>query len=407
MIILAIVTLVLVSCSHGSPVNPQLQPALDRVNDLDGHVLWGYYKIYIDPAGPTVNVLPARQVEKHFNVKQFVNPPKCNDCLKIKVTGPFLNHILPVDITLKNPEMISGYDVRGILLSDDAGAYLDNPDCYTDLFDNGGPIDINPFKAYAKSEDNRAFGPGESFMEHYDLYLSKFGKVATIDYAVDASWPTRAKEPYDVKYSYSYGQLDKYGYDTITLGFEAYAAGDDVIEVLLDCSSMGFPSDISVTQIAPSTWETSFENTPLADAGDYTCLVKAKSASSNRYLFNYLIVTVVEGTPPLSLQDDIQPILNSHCTLCHQAPGAPLNLVITTGDTYANTVGVDSDQSPVKRITAGDPLNSYLIAKIRGVQMMLPYIGSGDRMPKGGPPWVDPDDENTISEWILQGALDN
>ncbi len=406
-VVLSMGILMVLGCSQTSPVDIELQPAFERSNDLNGHVLWGYYQIYIDPAGPTVEVTPLRQVEKHFNVKPFVNPPKCYDCIQIQPTGPYQDHILPLNITLKNPELVTGYDVRGTLISDDTNAYLDNPDSYTDLFDNGGPININPFKAYAKFEDDRAFGPGTSFMEHYDLYLSKFSKVAVIGYAVDASWPSRAKEPYEVKLGYSYGDLDNYGFDTITIGVEVHAAGDDIDEVLLDCSSLGFSEDITLAHKTGSFWEASFKNTPLAGSGDYECLVKAGTSSSIKYLYNYITLTVIEGTPPLSLLDDVQPIYDNNCITCHQSTAPPLDLDLSTGNAYSNTVNVDSVQSSYKRIIPEGSIDSYLIAKITGGHQYLPFLGSGDRMPKTGPPYLSEDDISLISSWVDQGALDN
>ncbi len=409
MIVLAIGMLAVASCSQGSPVNTQLQPALDRANDLDGHVLWGYYRLYIDPSGPTVDIVPVRNVEKHFNVKAFVNPPKCNDCIKIKPTGPFIDNILPLDITLKNPEQIKGYDVRGILLSDDTGADLDNPDSYTGLFDNGGPININPFKAYAKSEDDRGFGPGESFMEHYDLFLSKFKKVAVIDYAVDASWPTRAKEPYRFSTPDTPLNLDSNGDWTVQIYVGVFAAGEDVDEVWLDCSSLGFSQDLEFEFGGGVMWQIlDFQNTHLASAGEYRCLAKASTASSNKYLYNYVDITVVEDTPIPSLQNDVQPIFDNYCTKCHQGSTPPVGLDLTEGNAFSNTVGVNSFQSSAKRIVPGDPNISYLMGKIGGTHMSNPpFGGSGDRMPQDGPPWMDALDFKMIADWIFEGALDN
>ena len=200
--ILAIGIFAILGCSQSSPVGVPTQPAFDRTSDWDDHALWGYYRFYLDPAGPTVEVEPLRQVAKHWNVKSFVLPPNCPDCVKVKPTGPYKNNILPITVTLKNPQQIAGYDVRGILISNDEGAYLANPDNYTDLFDDGGPITINPFKAYATIVPNRKFGPGESHEAAFTIYLEKFNKVAIIDYAIDANWPGRAKEPYLISYPF-------------------------------------------------------------------------------------------------------------------------------------------------------------------------------------------------------------
>jgi len=398
--------LAILGCSQTSLV--ELPMASDRSTSLDGHVLQGYYRLYIDPSGPTVDVVPVRNVEKHFNVKPFINPPNCNDCIKIQPTGPFTDHILPLDITLKNPEPIKGYDIRGILLSDDPEAYLNNPDSYTGLFDNGGAININPFRAFAKSVADRAFGPSESFKEHYDLYLSKFKKVTTIDYAVDASWPSRAKEPYDVQFLDITENLDSYGFYPVIIYVQVHSAGDDVDEVLLDCSSMGFTEDLPLALTGGITWQINMKNTAHAPVGVYKIMAKASTASSDKYLYNYASVTVVQGTPPVSLHDDVQPILDSRCTECHKTPSPPVNLNLTEGNVISNTVNVKAVQSvAAKRVLPEKPQTSYLYAKIVGNYQGIPFLGSGKRMPYDGPPYLTTAQAKTIYDWIFQGALDN
>jgi hypothetical protein len=400
---LAMAMLTVLACSQITPMEPRPQGASFCP---DEHMLWGYYHLYIDPSGPSVEVVPAKHVMVHKNVKQYLIPPACPDCITIAPTGPYQNSILPLDISLKNPTPLTGYDVRGILLSDDPGAGLVNPDNYTGLFDNGGDVNINPFKAYAKLEDKRKFGAGESYAEHYELYLSKFGKCMKIDYAIDASWPGRAKEPYQIGLPMIIGELDTLGLNTATIEVTVLAAGDDVDEVLADFSSLGFTEDLEFQYIAGSNWELELQNTHLVGVGDYLCLIKASTSSSELYLYSYFYITVVEGIVPVSLQDDVQPILNSYCITCHQSIAPPQELDLTEGNTYSNTVDVDSGQSSVKRVTPGTALMSYLVAKLIGIHELPPFNGSGDRMAKDGS-YLGDEEQQTIMTWIEQGALDN
>jgi hypothetical protein len=109
------------------------------------------------------------------------------------------------------------------------------------------------------------------------------------------------------------------------------------------------------------------------------------------------------------VQRNIQPIFNRSCattSACHGPNGAQ-GLVLTTGQSIGNTVGVKSTQQPRKLlIKAGDPANSYLFQKIVGT----PGI-SGIVMPQGCPgspipPAVclAPDDTNAIEQWITECA---
>jgi hypothetical protein len=403
--IIAIMALV-VGCSQSqSPVMAPLNDA-DRATESDGHVIWGYYQFYIDLEAQTVEVVPARQADKHANVKAYVTPPACMDCLKVQPTGPYKNNVLPIDVTLRNPTPLTGYDVRGILLSDDEGAYLINPDNFTDLFDNGGPININPFKAFAKEETNRAFGADQQHTEHYELYLTSFGKIAVIDYAIDASWPTRAKEPYFIHGPYQLGILDSYGLEECIFEANVDAANNDVNEVLLDLSSLGFAAEIAMELSTGNLWDVSITNEHLIPEGEYTCWGRASTASSAKYLYAKFIVNIVEGLPPSALTDDVQPVFNANCTTCHSSIAPPLDLDLTAGNAWSNLVNVDSVQSVIQRITPHNSFNSYVFAKILGIHTFEPFNGSDDQMPKGGDP-LNFEDTEIIRAWIYQGAKDD
>jgi hypothetical protein len=358
------------------------------------------------PAVPSVEVVSLREASMHANVKAYLNPPNCNNCVTVVPTGPYSGNIMPVNISLRNPTSLTGYDVRGILLSDDPGAYLKNPDDYTDFWDNGGAVNINPFRAFAKVNSDRSFGAGETYTEPYQIYLSGFGKIAVVDYAVDASWPGRAKEPYVIFNLFINGNIDDLNVGLATLQVEVLSANDDVDEVSIDLSSLGFSEDLDLTNSYDNVWEVTFGNDPLAAQGAYVGWMKASTSSSIKYLYYKFMLTVIEGIPPTSLANDIQPIFDEHCIVCHQSPGPPEDLDLTSGNTYANTVNVDSNQSAYKLILPMATLESYLVAKILGIHDSPPFDGSGQQMPLGGDP-LGFQDANTIFKWIDEGALDN
>ena len=86
----------------------------------------------------------------------------CEACIEINVNSfDPVTRILDVDVLLRNSIGINGYDVRGILYTDEAGHLLTNPDNWTDLYDIPGGRDINPFKAYNKDDYYRSF-PGDA-----------------------------------------------------------------------------------------------------------------------------------------------------------------------------------------------------------------------------------------------------
>lgn len=405
--LVVIVILAMFGCSQPQPTEPGLsRDYLEENGDADGRVIWGYYTFYIDPSIPSVEVVPARQALLHANVKPFVTPPACMDCVKVAPTGPYSDNILPVNITLKNPTPLTGHDVRGILLSDDPGATLLWADDYTGLFDNGGAININPFMAFAKGETDRVFGAGLQHTELYQLYLSSFGKVTVIDYAVDASWPSRAKEPYSINGPYPTGILDSYG--VYECPFEAWidAANDDVDEVWLDLSCIGFASEIEMELSTSGAWEVVIMNENLSPMGDYDGWCRASTASSGLFLYSKFSFYVEEGVLPMSLTDDVQPVFDAFCISCHQTVSPPLGLDLSAGNSYSNTVNVDSSQSLLKRIKPSSAFESYMSGKLFGIHTVPPFDGSGSQMPLGGDP-LESEDLHKVIIWIDQGALDN
>jgi hypothetical protein len=158
-------------------------------------------------------------------------------------------------------------------------------------------------------------------------------------------------------------------------------------------TNVAFVDDIEITcdlAIPPGTLETAWD------------VEVTNGCGSVGLLPNYFnIVTQV------TLSGDVQPIFNNYCISCHNTGLPSEGLDLTSGNAYSNTVNIDSVQSAIKRITPGDVVNSYLMAKILGIHLMTPYNGSGVKMPENGPPFLTPEESNKIRDWILQGALDN
>lgn len=118
---------------------------------------------------------------------------------------------------------------------------------------------------------------------------------------------------------------------------------------------------------------------------------------------NALLVVGCDDTPSdptenglveerVSFLEDILPIFTQHgCTSCH---GGEAGLFVTT------VAGLleGGDNGPA--IEPGDAKNSLLIQKLSSNP---PF---GDRMPQGAPP-VPESQQNTIKQWINEGAEDN
>ena len=98
----------------------------------------------------------------------------------------------------------------------------------------------------------------------------------------------------------------------------------------------------------------------------------------------------------MSYSNDIQPIFDSNCTICHISPASPGfgNLDLNSIDTLMDETG--PNHAPV--IVAYEPDSSYLVSRIEGT--------IAPQMPFGGQP-LSTAQIDTIRQWITEGAVDN
>lgn len=97
------------------------------------------------------------------------------------------------------------------------------------------------------------------------------------------------------------------------------------------------------------------------------------------------------------LPDAVFEIFDEHCAFagCHSGPNAQKGMDLTEEYILSSLVNKPSQEKPeLLRVKPGDPANSYLIMKLKG----LPGI-EGDRMPKMRPPLSD-SEIKTLEDWI-------
>lgn len=113
--------------------------------------------------------------------------------------------------------------------------------------------------------------------------------------------------------------------------------------------------------------------------------------------------TTTEGDA-LSWETDVFPaVIDGNCG-CH-GNGAGGLTMSGPSDSYSNLVDVDSGQAGgFKRVLPGEPENSYIVAKLKGVHKDGPFNGSGGQMPAGGAPPLSEDQIATLEQWIVEGA---
>ena len=212
---------------------PDAIPQSDRITSVDDHMIWGIYQITFDPATSTASITPGRETEFHANVTDYVKPPNCADC--VNIVGSQYKPVLQqwsLDIQLKNPTALTGYDVRGLVFNT-GEKYLKNPDGF---MNNYLAQNIH-FKAFGKIDPQRAFPPGMTYTENYIFHFPTGNNWNTVDYIVDASWPGNAKEPIIEDVTFPESILN--GIDIVDLTVAAFDHQDDPITVTADLTPIG------------------------------------------------------------------------------------------------------------------------------------------------------------------------
>ena len=111
-----------------------------------------------------------------------------------------------------------------------------------------------------------------------------------------------------------------------------------------------------------------------------------------------------EATETISFLTDIEPLIVDNCALsgCHAPPQMQVGLDLRVTKVYTSLVGVPSAQcGTTLRVEPGNPGGSYLLDKLRGVELC-----DGMQMPLNADP-LSVADIQRVSDWICQGALEN
>lgn len=107
--------------------------------------------------------------------------------------------------------------------------------------------------------------------------------------------------------------------------------------------------------------------------------------------------TVTPGTgfeiaAPVSFASDVAPLFERYsCTVCHANGSASGNLEVLPYDRLVASTAVVPRASSASRLR----------------QRVLPTTPALERMPEGGPFYLDDDEIRILSDWIDQGARDN
>ena len=173
------------------------------------------------------------------------------------------------------------------------------------------------------------------------------------------------------------------------------ALGDSTVSpvtVTINSSGSSVPGNITAITVADAD--------EAAGGRGYT-----KVAHGDNEVTIQVIITSMVG---VSYSSDVQPIFDTRCATsgCHAGPTSPFGMTLEAGQSYSKIVGVAAQASDCNgdpRVDPGSASTSVLYKRIAGSDC-------GARMPWSLPPTVDSlttVQQNTIRDWIDQGALNN
>jgi len=340
--------IIAVGCSNVGET--PIAPYNANFKDVDGdtpsnRVLWGIWDITLDPSGLKATAIPERDIQLHYNITDMLIPPACDNCLDIHVNSfDPVTRIMDVDAILRNPFDISGHDIRGMLFTNDAGHELVNPDDWIGLWDIPGSGNINPFKAFAKDEPNRIFAAKAQHVENYLVLIPVPPQLASIKYAVDASWPGNCKEPYSIQDFAQFGPLYNTPGSQAPLMVNVYDWQSDVSEVTLIAPEITGEDSTQFNHEYEELWTLMVTNDTGAPPGDYKVMLSAKSSGAPTIpLYDYAIITITEAGPTNPF-DVTPPWLNfAPQALCATDQG---RLYIAAGVNGVHTFNILDSENP-------------------------------------------------------------
>lgn len=250
----------------------------------NGHGTWGYYYMVIDETDMSIDIVPDRSSDAHYNVTWVKDIcPKCITA-SVKTFDPNTRTFV-IELHTTNPTNKIGYDVRFIVRLDGTGNYdMLDPDNYTKLHDPTNTV--NPFRALAKEQVNRSFLPAAYHVTTFKLYISEKHKPQNnIPFIIDVSYPTRCQEPYQMTDIKVIGQFPPGGGGSVTVELVALDAQKDWGKVFLRTKGIFTPADIEMTPGATvgtfgKKYTATFSNTVGGGLGLTPILIEAYTANT-------------------------------------------------------------------------------------------------------------------------------
>lgn len=284
-----------------SGINSGPQYTANQIIGDDGpRALWGLYTIYVTPEFDAY-VEPKHTAEIRFDVTSFLLPPNCPNCLTLEILDKDPDIAwMKFRVGLKNPTKLSGYDVRGIIITNEE-TYLMNPDALTPYAGKLVYENPNGFRAYATEETDNEFPPGDPdnpvyYYQDFQIHLPApitGPKLLAIDYAVDVSFPGNTQDAWSIG-SFTFNSQIFVDSPPMDFTLNVFDHQNDVTDVNMAAPPGWIGAVPVLTQVNDTKWGGTFEfcgDNPAAKYPFYTEVVSG-SGTDAKYTYKNVVLDV-------------------------------------------------------------------------------------------------------------------
>jgi len=365
----AVIILTASGCSGGSsPLDPHAGPGTSAnvVSPPPDLIVYGRsilmaYDVTCDFTTGEIDLVPLRTMAKHFDVRPLLTSPwfcPAKNCIKILFleTDP-VNGYFKLKATLVNPSNLTAYDVRGIVYDNaESNHRMLNADDYTKLWAPTGYDSVYPFRAFAKSDPERAIHPLAAFSEIYEFQFDSFPPKWNFFYAVDCSWPTSCEEPYEISEQTQIGDFyTTHGCTKLSVKVKHHAGPAHVSGVTLDTTSLSGGLTEMTYNLDEDLWETTIIDETLSlEPGPRDLLLTASATGTELCLYDYFRIDVKSS-------DEVQKISG---TVWDESTGLGIPLARMTTSDGENLYTADADYCGF--FTSGDVPEGSRVLSLTG-----------------------------------------
>jgi hypothetical protein len=173
-----------------------------------------------------------------------------------------------------------------------------NADAYTDLWDDGGDVTINPFRAFATDWSHREILPNTGHARIYEIEYTTLGDLLDILLVFDASWPGNCEEPYSIRNFKQLGELYDHTGAIVDIQVDVLDWQDDVNQVLFSLPELTGEQYVQLFYVEGNTWGSYITNVNGLGVGEYDALLTAYSLNSaGQALYHYFTITITKPLP--------------------------------------------------------------------------------------------------------------